>query len=157
MKRATEPLKNTPAPSAALPSRFERLLRTVALLALGPAFVLVTPIQLGTTSMFASLIIVGSWLTSRTLPRMLAPGLGRPGAYMAASLVLGAVGALLGFLGGCSVDAALCRYSIGTWTLAWLLFPLAVLLLTGILKVFQTMLRGGLRLVRLVRRARLSR
>ena len=155
MKHVTEPVNNTSATSPSTPSRFERLLRTVALLALGPTFLLATPMKLGTASMLASLVLAGSFLASRTVPRLLAPRLGRLGAYLATSLVLGMTGTLLGVLDGCSLGADICRYAIGVWTLTWLLLPLAVLSATSAFKALFAIPHVGLRLVRRVR-ARLS-
>lgn len=146
MKRATEPGHDAPtSPSATL---LHRVLRTIALLALGPTFLLTTPMKIGTSSILASLLLTGSILAARSLPRILSTRLGRPGAFFASSLVLGAVGILLGYLDGCSFGAASCRSAIGVWTLTWLLLPAFVLLATLALRVLVVAPRVGLRVLR---------
>lgn len=155
MKRAAEHAATPPAgvanqasPSA---SRFDRLLRTLAFLALGPTLVLATPMRLGTASLLASLVLAGSLLAAHGFPRLFAPRLGRVGAFFATSLLLGLVGTLLGFLDGCSIDAARCRSAVGAWTFTWLLIP-AIVLAAGIaLKTFQALPRVAFAPVRRLR------
>lgn len=149
MKRAAEPGHD--ATTATSPTLFERLLRTLALLALGPTLLLATPMEIDTAAILASLLLAASILMARSVPRLLATRLGRPGAFFAASLALGGLGTLLGVLDGCSVGAVSCRASIGVWTFTWLLLPSIVLLVTFALKVFVSAPRAGLRMLRRIR------
>lgn len=149
MKRAAEPGLDDDA--ATSPTVFDRLLRTLALLALGPTLLLATPMEMGTAALFASLLLAGSILAARSFPRLLTPRLGRLGAFFATSLLLGTVGTFLGVLDGCSIDPALCRSAIGAWTFLWLLLPSIVLLVTLALRVFVQVPRAALRLRRRLR------
>lgn len=125
MKRVAEKASSTDRPEAPIT---DRLIRSAAFLACGPAFLLLISIEPSVTSVTASLILSGSFLAAKSLPGLLGARLGRLGGFFAASLVLGATGALLGVLDGCSVDASLCRYAVGVWMLVWMLFPSGALL-----------------------------
>ena len=125
MKRATEQDRAALRTEA---STIDQVLRTAAFLACGPAFLLVTSIAPSVASVTASLVLMGSVLAARSLPRLLGTRLGRLGGFFAASLILGAMGALLGVLDGCSVDPSLCRYTVGVWMFVWMLFPFLLLL-----------------------------
>jgi hypothetical protein len=151
VKRAAE--QGRPAPRAEV-STIDRVIRTAAFLACGPAFLLLTAIEPSAASVAASLVLSGSVLAARSLPRLLAARLGRLGGFFAASLVLGATGALIGVLDGCSVDPSLCRYAVGVW----MLLP-SVTILVGLAFRFlgRTAVYGVGLLPRLYRRLRLRR
>ena len=155
MKRAAERTSSTTRPEVSIT---DRSIRTAAFLACGPAFLLLTPIEPSVASVAASLVLSGSFLAAWSLPRLLGARLGRLGGFFAASLVLGATGALIGVLDGCSVDPALCRYAVGVWMLVWMLFPSGALL-TGLAVRFlgRTAVYGVGLLPRLYRRLRLRR
>lgn len=155
MKRATDVDRDATG-SSPLPVR-DRFVRTLGFLALGPVLLLATPVEPGTASLLASLVLAGSFLAARVLPRRLAARLGRPGAFFAASLLLGGVGTLLGVLDGCGLDAASCRYAIGAWTLTWLLLPSFVWGVTAAARVFVAAPRAAMRLLSKVRRASFAR
>lgn len=108
------------------------MLGTVALVAIGPVVVLVTPVEAGPGTLLASLALSGSLIAARSLPRVLAPRVGRTFAVLATSVLLGLFGAGLGALEGCSFGAAACRQSIGIWTLLWMSLPILLLLFAGL-------------------------
>jgi len=123
-------VKNT-SEAATRPTRAERLVRTAALVSLGPAFLLTTPIEPDVTALGAACVLSGSLVAASSFPRLLAPRLGRAGGVLATSLVLGLVGTVLGVLEGCSFGAAVCRQAAGAWTLVWMSLPLLAALLAG--------------------------
>jgi hypothetical protein len=155
VKRAAERTSSTVRPAV---SNRDRLIRSAAFLACGPAFLLLTSIEPSVTSVTASLILSGSFLAAKSLPRLLGVRLGGLGGFFAASLVLGATGALIGVLDGCSVDPALCRYAVGVWMLVWMLFPSGALLAGLAVRFLGRSAVYGIGLLpRLYRRLRLRR
>lgn len=135
------------------PSRSDRFIRTTAFVLLGPVLTMVTPVPFGTAAFLAGTALSSSVLAGFTLPRRLTPALGRIGALMAATLLLGGAGTLLGALDGCAVWSASCRSALGLWTLVWMLLPVSCALLrTGCSLVLRFLRRAPHVVVPVLRR-----
>lgn len=112
-------------------SRPERLVRTLAILSSGPVSALLVTDDYSLAHALAGLAVAGSLLLSWILPRRAAARLGRLGALFAASLVLAAVGAIIGALDGCT-GASRCRAAVGAWAFSWMFLPLLLAAVFGL-------------------------
>jgi hypothetical protein len=78
------------------------------------------PLRDYTVTLPASLMLSYSFYVAVLLPRALSARLGRVGALLASSLLLGVVGMGIGVLSCDGLDPE-CRSSVGAWMLAWML------------------------------------